>query len=271
MKSLIRWSATVSLVGSVLLGTVLTGATRVLALPQDQILSKLRSVPVFTIANAQGAPLVASPPQGQKGPAVAGVFISQKDAQAFLETLKNKNPELAKGVTVVPVSLAEVYQLQQSNKDKPEGLGFAFVPSKQEVTIAVDLLKKGGQQVQNFNGTPLFVARGGKDKGYLTVQQGNQSVIPMFFKKEELQTLVDKFKQQQPNMASTIDIQVLNLEGLIEVLRTKNDPQLNQVMLIPSQEAISYIQSLGGAKQPGNQPKPAPAAPAAKPAPAPNK
>ncbi|WP_254721894.1 Tic22 family protein [Kovacikia minuta] len=112
------------------------------------------------------------------------------------------------------------------------------------------------------------MAKGGKEKGYLTIQQGNQSVIPMFFKKEELQALVDKFKQQQPNMASTIEIQVLNLEGLIEVLRTKNDPQLNQVMLVPSQEAITYVQSLGGSKQPGNQPKPASTAPANKPAPA---
>jgi hypothetical protein len=276
MRSLIRWSTTVGLVGSVLAGTVLAGASRVLALPQDQILQKLRSVPVFTIANGQGAPLVASPPQGQKGPAVAGVFISQKDAQAFLETLKSKNPDLAKGVNVVPISLAEFYQLQQQNKDKPQGLGFAFVPSKQEVTIAVDLLKKSGQQVQQFNGTPIFVARGGDQKGYLTIQQGNQSVIPMFFKKEELQSLVDKFKQQQPKLASTIDIQVLNLEGLIEVFRTKNDPQLNQVVLVPSQEAIDYVRSAAGGAKPNGQAQPtsAPAnkpAPASKPAPATNK
>ncbi|WP_421656988.1 Tic22 family protein [Leptothermofonsia sp. ETS-13] len=263
MKSFVRWSATVGLVGSALLGSVLAGATRVLALPKDQILQKLRPVPVFTIANSQGAPLVASPPQGQKGQPVAGVFISQKDAQAFLDSLKTKNPELAKGVSVVPVSLAEVYQLNLDNKGKPDGLGFAFVPSQQQVASATSLLKQSGQQVQQFNGTPLFVARGGKEKGYLTIQDGNKTVIPMFFKKEELQALLDKFKQQQPNLASTVEIQVLNLEGLIQVLQEKNDPQLTQIVLVPSQESIEYVRSLSA---PGQKP-----APAAKPAPAPKK
>jgi nickel transport protein len=219
---------------------------------------KLRPVPVFTITNAQGAPLVATPPQGQKGPAVAGVFIVQKDAQAFLETLKSKSPELAKGVKVVPVSLAEVYQLEVTNKGKPDALSFTFVPSKQQVDSAVALLKSSGQQVQQFNGTPLFVARGGEKDGYLTIQQGNQAVIPMFFKKEELQALIDRFKQQQPNQASNIKIQVLNLEGVIDVLRTKNDPQLNQIVLIAPQESIDFVRSISGGQQRQVAPQPAP-------------
>lgn len=258
MKSVIRWSATVGLVGSALLGSVLAGAVQVLAIPADQIIQKLRPVPVFTIANSQGAPLVASPPSGQKGPSVAGVFISQKDAQAFLDGLKTRNPELAKGVQVVPVSLAEVYQLNESNKGKPEGLGFAYVPSRQQVDTAVNLLKQGGQQVQQFSGTPLFVARGGKDKGYLTIQQGNQQVIPMFFKKEELQGLVDRFKQQQPNLASSLEIQVLNLEGLVQVLQTKNDPQLNQIVLVPPEESIQFVRALAPQQQNQTKPQPAP-------------
>lgn len=259
MRSLVRWSATVALVGSAFAGSLLAGATQVLALPKDQIIQKLRPVPVFTIANSQGAPLVATPPQGQKGPSVAGVFINQKDAQAFLDNLKNRNPELAKGVQVVPVSLAEIYQLNEANRNKQDGLGFAYVPSRQQVDTAVALLKQGGQQVQQFNGTPLFVARGtGKDKGYLTVQQGNQQVIPMFFKKEDLQALLDRFKQQQPNVASGIEIQVLNLEGLMQILQTKDDPQLNQIVLVPPQESIEFVRSMSGQQQkPGNQLKPA--------------
>jgi nickel transport protein len=266
MKSLIRWSATVGLVSSVLAGSLFSGAARVLAIPQEQIIQKLRSVPVFAIANAQGAPLVVEPPQGQKGQPVAGVFISQKDAQAFLERLKTSNPNLATGVQVVPISLAEVYQLEQANKNKPDGLDFAYVPSQQQVNTAVSLLKQSGRQVQQFNATPLFVARGGKDKGYLTIQEGNQSFIPMFFKKEELQALIDSFKQQQPNQAGSIEIQVLSLEGLMEVLQTKNEPQYNQIVLVPPRESIEFVRSLG--QQRGNQNQAKPAAPAnqAKPA-----
>ncbi|HEY9906231.1 MAG TPA: Tic22 family protein [Thermosynechococcaceae cyanobacterium] len=258
MKSLVRWSATIGLVGSVLAGSFLATASQVLALPKEQIIQKLRPIPVFTIANGQGAPLVASPPQGQKGQPVAGVFISQQDAQTFLESLKTRNPELAKGVQVVPVSLAEVYQLNLDNKSKPDGLGFAYVPSKQQVDTALALLKKEGAQAAQFNGTPLFVARGGKDKGYLTIQQGDKTVIPMFFKKEELQSLLDRFKQQQPTQATGVEIQVVNLEGVMELLQSKDDPQLNQIVLVPPQESIDFVRSI--APQQG-QAKPAQAAP----------
>lgn len=266
MKSLVRWSTAAGLVGSALIGSFLAGTMQVLAIPQEQIIQKLRPVPVFTIADSQGAPLVASPPSGQKGPAVAGVFISQKDAQEFLNNLKSKKPDLAKNVQVVPISLAEVYQLNQTNKGKPEQLDFAYVPSKQQVDTAVSLLKQqGGQTSQQFNGTPLFVARGGKDKGYLTIQQNGKAIIPMFFNKEELQGLLDRFKQQQPTLAATIDIQVLNLEGLMEVLRTKNDPQLDQIVLVPPQQSIDFLKSITPQQgAPANKP-------AAAPAPAPKK
>lgn len=255
MKSLIRWSTTVGLVGTTLVGSLWLGAVKALALTPDQIMSKLREVPVFTIANAQGAPLVASPSKGQKGPAVAGVFINQKDAQNFLDGLKSKNPKLAEGVKVMPVSLAEIYKLDQANQGKPEELDFAYVPSQQQVASAVEVLKQSGQQAQQFNGTPLFFARSSKEGGYLTIQQGDKSMIPIFFKKEDLQGLVDRFKQQQPNLASSIQIQVLNLEGLLDLLKSKNDEQLNQIVLVPPRESVEYVRSVMGAPKPAAQPK----------------
>jgi nickel transport protein len=110
------------------------------------------------------------------------------------------------------------------------------------------LIKQSGKSEQ-FSGTPLFVARGGPDKGYLTIQQGDKTVIPMFFKKEELQNLIERFKQQDPKVAGTLEIQVLNLEGVIEVLRTKDDPQLNQIILSPPRESLEFVRTL-----PGNKP-----------------
>ncbi|NDJ16243.1 Tic22 family protein [Myxacorys almedinensis] len=266
MKSLVRWGTTVTLVGSTLVGSLVAGGFRALALTPEQVMQKLRSVPVFTIANAQGAPLVATPPQGQQG-AVAGVFISQRDAQAFLQALQTKNPNLAKEVKVVPVSLAEVYQLNQANQGKKDKLDFAYVPTKQQVASAVALLKQSGQKVDQFGGTPLFVARAGKEKGFLTVQEGDRSVIPMFFNKEDLNPLLENFKKQQPNLAATVDIQVFPLEGVMEALKKENDPQLDKVVLVPPKESIEFLRSQqpaqkpaqGGAPRPQAQPAPAPA------------
>lgn len=256
MKSFVRWSAILGLVGGAVIGPSLMGGLQAIALTQDQVLQKLRTVPMFTIADAQGAPLVASPSNGQNRTPVAGVFVSQRDAQAFLDQLKTRNPDVAKNVRVVPVSLAEIYQLEEANKNKPDRLDFAFVPTQQQVDSALALLRQNGQQVKDFNGVPLFIARGGQDKGYLTVRRNDQQLIPVFFKKEELQVMLDRLKQQQPQLASSIEIQVVNLEGVIRTLAESNNPELNQLVLIPPQDSIDFLRS----SQPSggqNQPRPA--------------
>ena len=254
MNSMNRWGTKLAIAGSAILGSSLIGLMQVLALPQEQIVKKLGAVPVFTITDNKGAPLVASVPnrqnQGsaanqQKQMSVAGVFINQRDAQAFVEKLKKENPELAKTVRVVPVSLGEVYKLDQANQDKPNALDVAYLPSQQQVDAALNLLQQGGKKDANqFNGTPLFVATAGKEKGYLTIKQANQQVIPFFFNKEELQNMLNRFKQQQPNLASTIEISVVPLEGMLQTLKTRNDDALKQVMLIPPRESIEFVRSL---------------------------
>ena len=244
MKSFVRWSATLGLVGSAILGSLFTGNLQALALPEAQVLEKLKPVPVFTVTDAQGAPLVASVPNGDnKTASVAGVFISQKDAQAFVDRLKTEKPDLGKTVQVVPVSLAEVYKLGNQNQNKPDGLNFAFIPVQQQVQSAQAIIGQSGQQAQQFQGTPLFVARGGQGDGYLTIQENGKQIIPFFFDKEQLQMMVDRFKQQKPDLASTVKIQAVSLEGVIQTLKTSNNDQLNSIVIVPSQEAMEYLRS----------------------------
>jgi nickel transport protein len=260
MKSLIRWSATLSLVGSILFGSLFAGSLRVLALTAEQVMERLRTVPVFTLTDSQGSPLVATPNQGENRAPVAGVFISRRDAQAFLENLKQRDPQAAQGVQVVPVSLAEVYNLAQQSKEhqnQQDQLHFAFIPVQQQVEEAKNLLRQSGsgQQADQFQGVPLFIARAsGQNGGYLTVKQGNDQVIPVFFDRQELQALLDRLKQVQPDLASNVTVQVVNLEGLIQTLQTSDNTELNQVMLVPPQESVDFVRSLqqqGGGQQGG--------------------
>lgn len=244
MKSLIRWSAVLGLVSSSFLASSFSPAMRALALSEQQIMEKLRPVPVFTITDAQGSPLIANVPNEGKQTSVAGVFISMRDAQAFIDNLKGKNPQLAQQVKVVPVSLAEVYKMDQDNKSKPEQFAFAYVPMKQQVDSAVALLRQQGQQVSEFNGVPMFIATGGPDKGYLTIKQGNEQVIPIFFNKEDLQGMITRFGQQQPELANQVQIKVVDLQGIIETLQKSNDPELNQIVLIPPRESVEFVRSL---------------------------
>ena len=248
MKSMFSLGAKLGIVSSAIVGSAIFGTMSAFSLPQDQIVQKLGPVPVFTITDAKGAPLVASNDDNKKEGGVAGVFINQKDAEAFVNQLKTKNPELAKTVRVVPVSLGEVYKLDQASSTKPNSLDFAYVPAKQQVDAAMALLKQSGQDEKKFQGTPLFVAKAGKEKGYLTVKQADKQVIPFFFNKEELQSMLDKFKKQQPDLASTVEIQVVNLEGVIETMQSRNDTQLNQIMLVPPKASIDFVRSLPAAQ-----------------------
>ena len=248
MKSMFSLGAKLGIVSSAIVGSAIFGTMSAFSLPQYQIVQKLGPVPVFTITDAKGAPLVASNEGNKKEGGVAGVFINQKDAEAFVNQLKTKNPELAKTVRVVPVSLGEVYKLDQASSTKPNSLDFAYVPAKQQVDAAMALLKQSGQDEKKFQGTPLFVAKAGKEKGYLTVKQADKQVIPFFFNKEELQSMLDRFKKQQPNLASTVEIQVVNLEGVIETMQSRNDTQLNQIMLVPPKASIDFVRSLPAAQ-----------------------
>lgn len=263
-KLLVRWSATLGVAGVALLSSGILGNLTALALPEEEVLKKLDPVPVFTIADEQGAPLVAS---GDEQGKVAGVFISQQDANEFVNQLETKNPELAEKVKVVPVSLGEVYKLSESAESKDNALNFAYVPEEEAVTSAKTIGEANQQPYQG--GVPLFVAKGGDDKGYLTIEKDSQQVIPFFFDKKQLEEMVAKFKEQKPDVAASVDIEVVPLEGVIETLETSEDTMLEKIVLVPTEESIQFLQNVP-AGEPGAAPEAAPeAAPSAAPEAAP--
>lgn len=244
MKSLTRWSKALGLAGSAILGSWLSYIPAALSLTAEQVMQKLAPVPVFTIADEKGAPLIASEKVGNREQRVAGVFISQRDAQNFLEQLKKQEPNLAGKVKVFPLSLAEVFQLAQQNAKQKDGVNFTYVPVQAEVEVAKKLSQQNGQSQKFQGGVPLYVARGGKDGGYLTIEQNKQQAIPFFFEKKQLEQLIGKFKQNQPNMANSVTIEVVPLEGVIATLEKSNDKALEKIVLVPSVESIEFLRSI---------------------------
>ena len=254
MNSFIRWG----LVGGAVLTTLVGQTLKVLALPTDEVVKLLQGVPVFTIADAQGAPLVAM----DNNRKVTGIFVSQQEAQKFFQQLKKDKPDIASKVTVQPVSLGEVYKLAVANSGKADALNFAYVPVPTEVAIATKLLTAAGQKYQG--GVPLYVARGGKEQGYLTIQQNNEQIIPFFFEQKQIQDMVDRFKKEKPELASNIKIDVVALENVMGTLQSSDDKMLKSIRLVPTEESLKFIQTaIKG--QPNQAPaagNPKPAAPA---------
>ncbi|MEA5510070.1 Tic22 family protein [Crocosphaera sp. UHCC 0190] len=248
MKSLIRWSATLGLVGSTLLTSWLGHLPKALALPEADVL-KVLQIPVFTITTADGGPLIATLADNQK---VTQVFMSQQDADTFLGKLKEAQPDLAKQVKVQPVSLGQVYQLAIASSKEAEQLKFAYIPMQSAVDSAKTVLSESGQEYKG--GVPLFILRGGPEQAMLTIQQNNQEVIPFFFEKAQIQAIADQLKKDQPDLAATMKIEVIPLENLIAALHQKDDAMLKQIQLIPSQETIKFIQQSMQSQQGQSQP-----------------
>lgn len=251
MKLLARLSLVLGIVGSHLfinpglpprVASLPIGIQPAIALTPDQILQKLGAVPVFTITDSEGSPLVGTAENQGQTASIVEVYISRQDALAFINELKASNPELGASVQVTPVPLGKIYEISQQNQDNPERLMFSFVPTQQQLNSAKAVLEANGQDVSQFRGVPLFLARAGADDRVITLQQGDQQAIPFFFTKEDLQGMLEQFQSQQPDLISSVKIEVVPLEVLLEAFRTDNDQFLESVILIPSRETVEYIQ-----------------------------
>jgi len=243
MKRWALWGRKLGLAGSVLLGTLLAAAHQALALTDEQVAQRLRSVPVFAITTAEGAPLVNTVSQGDQQIAIAEVYMSWEDAQEFLQELQEANPDLAGQVSIKPLSLGEIFRLLS---EAPEGSNvprFSLVPVESEVQAARALLQQQGEAAAEFQGVPVFYAESTQDGGgYLTITQGENQVIPLYLQQEDVRSLLARVSEQNPGLANTMQIQVTTLESLISVLRSEDDPSLNNIFLVPPSDSLEYIQ-----------------------------
>jgi len=255
MKSLVRWSATLGLVGTTLLGSFFGGSLRALALTEQQIIEKLRTVPVFMIARADGSPMFACiiPDTGeptscedQNSVVFTQLFVNPEDAATLLQRIQQRQPEATQNFRVLPRSLGSIYQgLEEARRNQEKPLVIDIEPRQQQVNSAMTLIQQGGQQVQEFNGVPLFyaVATVGEEQIYLPGQRGDQEVIPLFFDKEQLQRNLDQLVANNPEASSKIEIQVMSLEYLISEMKNSDEPILEKFVLEPSPDAIQFLQS----------------------------
>lgn len=250
MKSFFRWRATLGLISSLVIGSVLGQSLPALSLPQEQVIQKLQEVPIFTITNNQGAFLLVS---REDDSTVAYMYLSARDAQAALEKVKETDPELAEDVGIVVVPLSEVYKKIKDNDNQPDSPNFSFVPMRQQVQSAVNVFQNQERDVPQYLGVPLFFATV-KEQGYLTYSEGDRELIPLFFEKEQLDAIVAKFKDQKPEEASNVEINVVPLESLMGAFDQKENDALRNMVIVPSSESIRVIQSLQQQQQNQSQP-----------------
>lgn len=238
IKSSIRWSITLGLAVASLVGWSAAENLKAIALPEEEVLKKLYPIPVFTILDERGAPVVhVTEDEAQ----VAGIFFSQNDASEYVDLLKVENPELAEKVKVATLSLAEIHQIATSEENKDNALNFKYVPEKDELDSAKAVSEQTGQPFPG--GVPLFGFTGGEEKGYVSFETNSQQVIPLFFEKAQLEEAMAQLKKLKPELAAELEIGVLSLNNVINILESDSDSDEipEQIVLYPSSESVKFV------------------------------
>lgn len=213
-------------------------AVPALAMTQEEIINKLQTVPVFLIVNSDGQPLTAAATVEENGGTevkIPVVFTDVDTAEDFLAQAQEQDQE----ARVVLVDLGTLFQEVETPDDAPPPL--LYLPDEQELAEATEIRS-------DFQGVPLFLARQGEDGPYLSITMNGESSLPVFFSRDDLQILLDRYRQDNPDDSAAISVEVLSLEWLIAAMASNQDPeldaQLGQIQLFPSTEMTEYIQGL---------------------------
>ncbi len=216
------------------------------ALPEEQILQKLRVVPIFTITMAKGTKggrdfLWEGGGKSPKAPLFTRGFIGLPDAQNFLKTFQKAQPKEAKTAQISPVPLSAIYKMQIEAKKKAQNVGFMFVPTELQLKNALSILKEPYKNNVNYP-VPLF---------FVTVKNNNQNVAvqkndttQMFFDKQEAQEWLNTVKKGNPKLATTAQITVESLQNVLGSLYKLNDPAQKQIVFVPSRENVAIVRKI---------------------------
>ena len=237
-----------NIISAIVLGGIFFQPLVSSALPETEVVGKLENVPTFTIVDQNGNPvpiaLNSQNTSSSNNSSLALVFINPQDALDTLQSLTQKKPELKNSLSVTPVSLSEVYEILQEAKQKNSRQApLEIVPIVSEVPLARDLIEaSGATKVKNPEqvGIPLFYATVGEQEDYMIRQDvNNNSYIPFYWTKKEVEEDIAAYKKGTPSAASeTIKIKAISLGQFIQTLQKNNNEAVQAMQIVPSEEQI---------------------------------
>ncbi len=256
-KSLVKLAATASVAGAIAVSPIFT--LKAEALTEVQVLERLGSIPVFTITDDKGAPLLGAVPQQPNvkpdDSQLLFFFLGPDEAQMMLTQVQKSNPEVGKKAQIIVRSMNEAYQVIRKNTDKK--VVFQFIPAKASIESARTILTAQGIASDKIPNVPVFFAIGGQanSQGLLTMsidQNGKkEQVVPFFLDKSDLQNLLDRSSKDQPDITKSTKIQVASLFQVLDSMVAKDNkpnPEVERFQFVPSRTSFEYI--LKNTKQP---------------------
>jgi hypothetical protein len=250
-KSLMKLTATTTIAGAIAVSPLYT--LRAEALTEAQVLERLGSIPVFTITDDKGSPLLGAMPTApntkpEDSQQILFFFLNPDEAQMMLTEVKKSSPEIGKKAQIIVRSMNDAYKVIKDNKDKK--VVFQFIPAKASVDSARTILAAQGVPADRIPNVPVFFAVGGQanNQGLLTMsidQNGKkEQVVPFFLDKSDLQNLLDRAGKDQPDVAKSTKIQVTSLFQVLDTMVTKDNkpnPDVDRFQFVPSRTSFEYI------------------------------
>lgn len=254
-NGLMRWVMSMGLVGTTILGAIAPA----LALTQAEIEERLAAIPVFTVTDENGSPLVAR----VENQLFAGVFIDPDDAEAFRQRVISGDGNFNGTAQVLPVSMDKIYNIErqrmangQNRQPSQDDVDFVYIPAQEEVALAQELLPAN----QELQGVPLFAVRvvdpnrpansNGDNRVHLTLEQQNGSgpIVPFYFSKQQAEALAQRYRETAslPANSDQVTIEVSTLELVLANWERSNQPGLQLIVLVPSEEARAAVSQDSG-------------------------
>lgn len=215
------------------------------ALPEAQILEKLRVIPTFTV--------MMSSPDGKKGllqqtqgkgadaKSFTRVFVDLKDAQAFLSSFVKQQPQLSKSVQVIPIPLSDIYKMQLEAKQKSQNVSFVYIPTEPQIREALSILKEPYKKSAAYP-VPLFVVAIKEKTQNIAIQRNDMTQL--FFDKQQAQEWLNLAKRKNPQLAAKAEITVETLDNMLDSLTKLQDPGQQQLVFVPSRENAEIVRKI---------------------------
>ncbi|WP_107667689.1 Tic22 family protein [Cyanothece sp. BG0011] len=238
MNSLIRWSLTLGILISPLSHLSIIHPTPVVALPQGEIIEFLSGVPVYSLLDRQGLPIGR---QLEDGSIITPVFMSRREAQAFLRELTEIDSQTANSYRIQILPLSRIYEIARETSTASTRLFLDYIPSGTELQRARELVQQKGQKYPGD--VPLYVAKIESDQSYLTIKQEDEEVVPIFFEKATIDRWIATVTQTRPELGQDVSINVISLSSLIANLENNDNALLRSLRFWPSQEMMKIIRS----------------------------